>query len=184
VLDKGAVRDVYYVESYVKELVTAAAAELDERLRRAAIPTSALFWRINGKLKVNGVADVNPFLLKVNGREIDEVISGNVYKTRDTLKIFGIDVETEPVKWSGWKDLIQSIVTRRNNIVHHDDQASDLSFGDLQEYIGQVRGYFSFLNGCAEVANKTPLLTPDTPLANATPSSISTSSQSRVRDQA
>lgn len=149
-----------YIELYVKELATAVATDLDNRLRSIAIPSSALLWRIDSKPKSNSVRDISPFLLNVKEKEIDELISGNVFKTRDTFKIFGIDVESDPAKWSGWKDVIQSIVTRRNNIVHHDDQASDLSFGDLREYVEQTRDYFSFLHGCIDNANRTSALTP------------------------
>ena len=37
-----------------------------------------------------------------------------------------------------YKDQISTIVEKRNNVVHHNDEASDLSLGDVQIYIATI----------------------------------------------
>ena len=78
-------------------------------------------------------------------KEVDDLVSGNVYKTRDALALFGVDLAADRAKWETWKELIQNMVTRRNNIVHHNDNASDLSFRDISEYINSSIKYIEFI---------------------------------------
>ena len=81
-------------------------------------------------------------------------MSGNVFRTKEALALVGVDLAVDKAKWEAWKDLIQSMVTRRNNIVHHDDDASDLSLGDIRQYVTSAVEYIDFIVSTAEAANK------------------------------
>ena len=69
----------------------------------------------------------------------------NAYRTKEALAIVGVDVTIDKPQWEAWKDLIQSIITRRNNIVHHNDDASDISLGDVRTFINSVIEYIDFI---------------------------------------
>jgi hypothetical protein len=57
-------------------------------------------------------------------------------------------------KFNEHKELINSIVNKRNNIIHHNDDASDISFSDLianvdvfLEYMSSIDKLIANLNG-------------------------------------
>jgi hypothetical protein len=86
-------------------------------------------------------------------KDVDDLVSGNVYRTKDALAYVGVDLANNKANWEMWKELIQTIVTRRNNIVHHNDDASDLSLGDIRQYIASARSYIDFIvNACKPLA--------------------------------
>lgn len=141
------------LETCIKDVLYSVACDIDARLQEAVVPEALLDWRY--KAKKNEKQPIRAaFSVKMTKREIDDAVSGNVYKTKDSLLIVGVDLAFDNAKWETWKDLIQSIVTRRNNIVHHDDDASDLSFGDIRLYIDNVKEYLKFISeACGRAHN-------------------------------
>jgi len=157
-----------HLETCIKDIVFSVAEDIDFRLSNAGIPLAIVDWRYNQKNKNN----IKDGLLKENlssvckiqlsKKEVDDLVSGNVYKTKDSFLIVGIDLTSDKVEWEEWKELIQSIVTRRNNIVHHNDAASDLSFGDIRVYIKSVEDYLDFIHRACVSANNA--LSPTSPV--------------------
>ena len=134
------------LEMCIKEIVFSVASELDKRLYLAYIPVTIVEWRFNQKKKIDAANKIAQRLaIDLTRKEIDDLVSGNVYKTKETLALLGVDLAADMLKWEGWKDLIQTMVTRRNNIVHHNDGASDLSLGDIRQYIQCTIGYIDFI---------------------------------------
>lgn len=78
-------------------------------------------------------------------KEIDDLVSGNVYRTKDTLALIGVELSLDKAAWDAWKESIQAIVTRRNKIVHHNDDASDISLGDIRGFIISIINYIEFI---------------------------------------
>lgn len=139
-----------HLEMCIKEIIFELAKDIDARLSAAAIPASVIEWRLNQRKK-GDAASSSKSLLNVNmtKKEIDDMVSGNVYKTKDALALVGVELGAQKAQWETWKDAIQSIVTRRNNIVHHNDDASDLSLGDIKTYIRSIVDYIDFIvNSC------------------------------------
>jgi hypothetical protein len=132
-------------------VVYSIATHYDGKLAEAGIPSSVIEWRYNTKSKKQQSSDaLKVFKVGMTKKEVDDLVSGNVYKTRDAFLVVGVDLAIDCKKWETWKELIQSIVTRRNNIVHHNDDASGLSFGDIKIYIKCVDEYLDFINAtCA-----------------------------------
>ena len=138
-----------HLEICIKQIVYELALDIDARLNLALIPSSVIDWRFNVKKKNDVSDDFISLLIRMTKKEIDDLVSGNVYRTKDALAIVGVDVTLEKDEWEDWKEKIQLIVTRRNNIVHHNDDASDISLGDVFEYISSIGGYLDFLiNAC------------------------------------
>lgn len=139
-----------HLEMCIKDMVFAVATDIDARLHTASVPASIIEWRHNQKKKNDtGNACSSPFVIGMTKKEVDDLVSGNVYKTKDALALVGIDLAIDKSKWELWKEMIQTIVTRRNNIVHHNDDASDISLGDIRTYIKTVIEYIDFvLDAC------------------------------------
>lgn len=136
-----------HLEMCIKEIVFEIAEDIDARLSAAAIPTSLIEWRLNQKKKGTNLLPTNNNLLSINmtKKEVDDLVSGNVYRTKEALALVGIELAAQKKQWESWKDSIQAIVTRRNNIVHHNDDASDLSLGDIKIYIKSIVDYIDFV---------------------------------------
>lgn len=135
-----------HLEMCIKEIVFELATDIDARLSMAAIPASIVEWRLTQKKRVETNSGGKP-LLRVNmtKKEVDDMVSGNVYRTREALAIVGVELSDNKEQWESWKDSIQAIVTRRNNIVHHNDDASDLSMGDIKVHIQSIINYIDFV---------------------------------------
>lgn len=138
-----------HLEMCIKEIVFAIAEDIDERARAASIPTALIEWRYNTKKKGDGITQGVRLEIGMTRKEVDDLVSGNVYRTKEALAYVGVDLANDKAAWEMWKDMIQTIVTRRNNIVHHNDDASDLSLGDIRQYIASARAYIDFIiNAC------------------------------------
>lgn len=144
-----------HLEMCIKDVVLAMADGIDARLSTAAVPMSIMEWKFNSKSKrQDKVTSPSMCEIGLSRKDVDDLVSGNVYKTRDALLLVGVDLAVENKEWEAWKDLIQTIVTRRNNVVHHNDDASDLSFGDIKVYIKKVEEYLDFICKACDAANK------------------------------
>lgn len=138
-----------HLEMCIKEIVFAIAEDIDERARAASIPTALIEWRYSTKKKGDGTTQGVRLEIRMTRKEVDDLVSGNVYRTKEALAYVGVDLANDKAAWEMWKDMIQTIVTRRNNIVHHNDDASDLSLGDIRQYIASARAYIDFIvNAC------------------------------------
>ncbi|HDL01923.1 MAG TPA: hypothetical protein ENH23_06795 [candidate division Zixibacteria bacterium] len=143
-----------HLETCIKDTVHSVAEDIDSRLSYAAIPVAIIDWRYNQKNKKIDKGNLSSVCeIKLSKKEVDDLVSGNVYKTKDSLLMVGIDIAADKAEWETWKELIQSIVTRRNNIVHHNDDASDLSFGDIRVYIKSIEEYLDFISRACAAAN-------------------------------
>jgi hypothetical protein len=150
------------LETCIKDSIHSVAEEIDIRLSAAAIPSAIVEWKYRPKKK----KDENPgeseahnleaglLKIRMSKKDVDDLVSGNVYKTKDTFLLVGVDLTSDKAEWNTRKEIIQSIVTKRNNIVHHNDDASDLSLGDIRGYIQKVEEYLDFINKSCISANK------------------------------
>lgn len=135
-----------HLEVCIKEIIFEVAKDIDIRLSMASVPPSIIEWRYNQKKKNDhspGVA--TNFSVGMTKKEIDDLVSGNVYKTKEALALVGVELISEKEKWESWRESVQAIVTRRNNIVHHNDDATDISLGDIKSYISTICGYIDFI---------------------------------------
>lgn len=87
----------------------------------------------------------NDFTLDLTKKDISDEISGSPYKTIKLFQYIGIDLSKEE-DFTSSKDFISAIVTKRNNIVHHNDKAMDISFSDLIIYAKSVLKYMKAID--------------------------------------
>ena len=141
-----------HLEMCIKDIVFSIASDIDARLSSASIPSAIVEWRYSIKRK-GDQNNLGATLVSIgmSRKDVDDLVSGNVYKTKDALALVGIDISIEKSKWESWKELVQAIVTRRNNIVHHNDDASDISFGDVILHIVSIIDYIDFITDACEI---------------------------------
>lgn len=127
-----------YLETYLKEVGELVIENIQTKLRENPLPHNLIKWSVdNNKDKTYKFSD---FKLEISKKDIDDIVSGNVGKTIILFTKLGVDIVSEPL-FDRNKDLVATIVTKRNNIVHHNDEASDVSFPDVINYISTLKEY-------------------------------------------
>ncbi len=134
-----------HLEMCVKEIIFNVAVDIDARLSMASVPSSIVEWRYGHKKSDRVSGQVVNLSIGMTRKEIDDMVSGNVYRTRDALALVGVELSSDKLMWEAWKESIQAIVTRRNSIVHHNDDALDISLGDIRRFIGSILSYIDFI---------------------------------------
>jgi hypothetical protein len=135
-----------HLEMCIKEIIFEVARDIDARLSTASVPPSIIEWRYNQRRKNDqSIGQASIFSIGMTKKEIDDLVSGNVFRTKEALALVGVDLASDKTKWESWKESIQAIVTRRNNIVHHNDDASDISLGDIRSFIKSILNYIDFI---------------------------------------
>ena len=82
------------------------------------------------------------FKIPIKKKELDDFISGSPFRTRDLFKKLGINLESNAA-FNFQKERINAIVVKRNKIIHHNDDASDVSNNDLIENIKAIAEYIT-----------------------------------------
>ncbi len=120
-----------YMEAYLQEIAFDYAEMINSRLRNAEVPYNFIHWRLSKEVKKPQFSNID---LAVTKKDIADNLSANPYKVITLFKFFGVNLTLED-EFENNKDLVNTIVTKRNNIIHHNDKAMDISFSDLLAYI-------------------------------------------------
>lgn len=131
-----------YLEAYLQDIAFNYAQDMSNRIVQARIPHNYIHWRIDGiidkqltkKLKYGDMS------LSISKKEISDNISGNPYKTTKLFQLLGLDLSTSD-GFEKSKEIVNVFVNKRNNIIHHNDRAADISFSDLINYINVTLHY-------------------------------------------
>lgn len=125
-----------YLEAMLQDLAFLHAKEINSRLVNANIPQNFVMWRsdANVKDKELNFKKANLFITK---KEISDNLSANPYRTLKLFEKLGVNLK-ECAEFEDNKDLVTTIVGKRNNIVHHNDKATDISYDDLIIYIDVI----------------------------------------------
>lgn len=99
------------------------------RLKQAKIPHNFLYGKLVKDVKEKDL-DYADASYRYTKKELSDFISGNPFKTIIAFRLIGIDLSSS-AKFVEHKSLVGTIVNKRNNIIHHNDEASDISFSDL-----------------------------------------------------
>ncbi len=123
-----------YLEAYLKDAAMAIVTEVNSMLSLNPISSNLIQWSVlREKFKESG-GEFNNFKLSIDAKIIDNEISGNVGKTISLFSRLGVNLLSSD-EFNDNKDIISSIVTKRNDVVHHNDDVGDLSFIDI---VGRV----------------------------------------------
>lgn len=139
-----------YLEAFLQDVAFKHSQEISNRVASAKIPHNFLHWRLATGLKEKHL-NYNDISLPITKKDIANEISANPYRTLKLFQLLGVDLAKKEI-FENNKDLINTIVTKRNNIVHHNDTAADVSFGDLKAYISVIVPYMAAVKEAVEEA--------------------------------
>jgi hypothetical protein len=138
-----------YLESFLKDILMTIIDDTNEKLSKSKIAYNLVKWSVSKKKELNELSDSDlkfeNLSIKITKRELDDFISGSPYKTENVFKKIGIKLY-EDIIYKEQKEKIISIVEKRNKIVHHNDNASDISFSDIEENILMIIKYMKNLD--------------------------------------
>lgn len=128
-----------YLEAYLQDVAFEHSSRVAARLKQARIPHNFLYGKFAKEIKEKELQYINSSC-SYSKKELSDIISGNPYKTIKAFRLIGINLDVNE-KFLEHKDLIGAIVNKRNSIIHHNDEASDISFSDLISHIGVFLEY-------------------------------------------
>lgn len=137
-----------YLEAFLQDVAFEVSKKICSRVNSAQIPHNFLHWK-NPKKDFKD-KDLKFALAKFTAtrKEISDDISAKPYRTIKLFQMLGVDLSCES-DFVKNKDFVNSVVTKRNNIVHHNDDASDVSFSDIEHYVDVFSIYMlAIQNAC------------------------------------
>lgn len=133
-----------YLEAYLQDILHYYTKDIDDRIKNAKIPHNYLHWRIKKDLK-NEHFKFADFYTLTDKKEISDNLSGNPFLAKSFFKTIGIDI-TEALDFQTNALIVNAVVTKRNNIIHHNDEATDISINDLFGYIDTIKSYLQSID--------------------------------------
>lgn len=127
------------LEAFLQNEILYFVYEMKAKMQNANIPHNLTTWSAGAK---NNHADrkFSSFEITLSDRELTERVSGNIDKTITAFSWVGVDLCSD-VEFQDRKDFVSTRVTKRNAIIHDNDDASDLSFLDIIELVDEFSDY-------------------------------------------
>ena len=141
-----------YLESYLKEIAFCRIDNVNQKLLGISIPRNLVRWEISNSKDVEKDLRFERLKISIKKKDLDDHISGSPHRTELLFKKIGMDLAATDGFLSR-KDLINSIVVKRNKIVHHNDDANDISMIDLILYINHLVEYMEVITQSVEAEN-------------------------------
>ena len=142
-----------YLESYLKEIAFSRIDAVNQKLINISVPYNLIRWDILHPKDIEK-KDLRFENLKISikKKDLDDHISANPHKTETLFKKIGMNL-TDIDGFSNKKEVINSIVVKRNKIVHHNDDANDVSMTDLIFYIDSFIEYMELITKSVKIEN-------------------------------
>ena len=138
-----------YLESYAKEIAISKIKTINEKLAKVNLPHNLLMWSLNP----NNVRNIQPYFkdfeITLDPGDVDKYVSANPHRITELFRHLGYDLDSDK-KLFAFKSILYPIVTKRNNIVHYNDSASDITFDDILAYIQQFTAYVKEIDSFIE----------------------------------
>lgn len=135
-----------YLEGYIKEVIKIYITHQEENLKKVNVPQNLIKWAVqSNKFKVSDENNFSNFVLSITSKDIDENVSANPYMIKPFFVRLGINLR----ECNGYDDLaeaVESIVNLRNSIIHHNDDASSLSLGDVIDKSNTILRYIEIID--------------------------------------
>lgn len=134
-----------YLEAYLKDAAMTIVTEVNKTLSLNPISSNLIYWSVlKEKFKESG-GEFDNFKLSIDTKVIDNEISGNVGKTISLFSKLGVNLLSCD-EFNDNKDIISSIVVKRNDVVHHNDDVGDLSFIDIAGRVDYLMLYIKAID--------------------------------------
>lgn len=140
-----------YLEVFLKEIANAHVQNAKLRILNARVPHNLLTWSVIRDVKEKDLR-FGTFDLALTAKEIDDELSGNPFRTSKCFRLLGVELDAVAA-FSETKDIVNTVVAKRNNIIHHNDTAADVSLGDIRVYSGHFKVYIRAIAEAVRSAN-------------------------------
>ena len=134
------------LECFLADLACEYVLAVEERVKHVHLPRNIVLWRVPAQIKPSEFR-FEPFTLNIERKEIVNESSGNFYKTITLFNRLGIDLLSNN-KIKLHKDFVASAIDKRNKIVHENDEALDITFLDVVEWINRFEAYAMDVFSC------------------------------------
>lgn len=143
-----------YLEAFLTDIAFIRIENVINKLQNVSIPHNIVKWSFCNltKDKIDGLDEYKDLSISFKKDDLNDHLSGNVDKTINTFKKIGMNLNTTPGFLEN-KDQIGSIVSKRNKIIHKNDDASDVSMGDLINNIDILIKYMDSIKMAVKTEN-------------------------------
>lgn len=155
------------LEAYIQTVANLCASRVSAVLQDNPIPRNVVLWELGLEAKKN-LKSYSQFEISKGKKEIEEMVSGNYYKTKIAFENLGVDVSSDQ-EFRDFADSISTRIDKRNQIVHHDDDASDVSFQDVIDAIDE---FISYMKCIQRVVSSTSVFGSSASAENVPPPSL------------
>jgi len=137
-----------YLEAFQQEKALEFIQRIDAKIRTIAVPRNVIRWSIAQEVKDKDLS-FERFSLGISREKVFDELSGNPRKTMTLFKLLGVDLRSNP-HFEGAKDAVFSVVSKRNRIIHHNDDASDVTLGDIKTWCQTFAEYSLAIDKCVD----------------------------------
>lgn len=140
-----------YLEAFLQDVAFSHISRVQSRLAAARVPHNVVHWAVLANGVKDGSLAFRDFALPLSRKDLADELSGNPGKTIVLFRKIGVDLRSSAM-FNGQKDIVGSIVTKRNNIIHHNNSAADVSMKDLRKYADEFLVYMRAIEEAASSA--------------------------------
>jgi hypothetical protein len=139
-----------YLEAFLKDIAFEQVNRIKAQISQANVPHNIVMWSLDNDVKDKDLA-YRQFDLPLSKKDIDDELSGNPFRTVKLFRYIGIDLDAND-EFRRNRELVHAVVAKRNNIIHHNDAATDISLGDLLAHIDVFIEYSKTIQIIATIA--------------------------------
>ncbi|NRP19265.1 hypothetical protein LPJGGPFB_02519 [Ensifer adhaerens] len=137
-------------EACLKDTAMVIVRTMSQRLSSTNVSNNIIAWSVHrdgfdGKKH----SKYDRFLLNIDEKAVSEKLSANPWKAIKLFELLGCDISASG-DFDAVKGIVGAVVEKRNNIVHHNDEANDVSLTDVRNYISFFVKYIESISGSAK----------------------------------
>lgn len=136
-----------YLEAFLKDVALEHVDRIKQQIIQANVPHNIVVWSLDTKVQDKDLA-YKQFSLPLSKKDVDDELSGNPFRTAKLFCYIGIDLESNE-EFKRNRELVNAVVAKRNNIIHHNDAATDTSLGDL---LGHINVFIEYAKAIEQTA--------------------------------
>lgn len=143
-----------YLEAFLQDVAWSHVSAVNVRIANAQIPSNVVRWYFAKDVKDKDLA-FEALTLDLSRKDVADELSGNPGKTIALFRKIGINLRLSG-EFEASKEVVGIIVAKRNNVIHHNDSAADISMRDLLSYADQFLLYMRAVQACVSSTPSTP----------------------------
>ncbi|TAX30527.1 HEPN domain-containing protein [Rhizobium leguminosarum] len=140
------------LEAFIQDVLFAYVTVMEDRIIKLNVPRNIIMWP-HGETK-KALYRFEAYKTGIEKDKIADEVSANFFKTIKVFEKIGIDLEGSE-EFNRYSDFIGATVEKRNKIVHHNDEASDISLPDV---IGIIKKFKEYTEAIFHIVEKSPHL--------------------------